>query len=124
MYDSKFKRDVCVLYSPIKGTVSEDLFLIDTLAISEEDTFLKNNKNIRSEDFFLFCCLFLAKEQSKVFEQIYWSDLSYREVAEVLSKNVFTVRRTVQEIYKKLRLHKNEIIDFLKTNNYEIELAI
>ena len=95
----------------------------DTIAISEDEFFKEENPDI-SDELYIYLSGFLGKEQKRVFEQFYWTGQTYKEVAQKLNKNVRTVKRTRELVFKKFRSFQNEIYNFLIKNNYFYNVAL
>lgn len=113
---SKCGEEYYVLDKPIHGeekevgTVGESI-LSDFDVIAE----IEPRPDI-SQSLFDYLCGYLAKERKRVFAQFYWTGKTYKEIAHDLGKNLRTVKRTREEIFKKFR--KNA--DSLKNWLYEV----
>ena len=121
--DGKCSCEEYILDSPVKGMEKEGVTVGDTIAISEDEIFKEENPDI-SEELYIFLSGFLGKEQTRVFEQFYWTGKTYNEIAETLGKNARTVKRTREEIFKKFRNRKDEIYKFLIANGYNYDIAL
>lgn len=108
----KAKREETIFDAPLKG-MQKDVTFGETLS-SDFDTYTMAFPCPLLDDvLFEFLSAYFADEQKKVFEQIYWTGQTYNEIADTLHKNVFTVKRTREEIFKILREHKEQIRLFL-----------
>lgn len=114
--DGKTKGEETILDSPVKGLEKEGTTLGDTIPV--EDVYFADDVPDISEELFGFLSSFLAKEQSRVFAQFYWTGQTYNEVAETLGKNPRTVKRTREQCFVKLRKVKGLIQDFLQKIGY------
>lgn len=121
--DGNCSLEECILDSPVKGMEKEGVTVGDTIAISEDEFFKEENPDI-SDELYIYLSGFLGKEQKRVFEQFYWTGQTYKEVAQKLNKNVRTVKRTRELVFKKFRSFQNEIYNFLIKNNYFYNVAL
>lgn len=122
--DGKCSFEETILDSPVKGMEKEGVTLGDTIAVSEEEIFEEDKKPDISKELYEFLSSFLAKEQTRVFEQFYWTGKTYNEVAQTLGKNPRTVKRTREQCFVNFRKHLKEICDFLEKQGYSYSVAI
>lgn len=113
---SKCGEEYYVLDKPIDGEEKEFTTIGESLA-SDFDVIAEiEPRPDVSESLFNYLCGYLAREQKRVFTPFYWTGKTYNEIARELGKNPRTVKRTREEIFKKLRNNA----DSLKSWLYEV----
>lgn len=95
---------------------SDDEFFIDTVVSNFDVIEELEPRPDYSEKLFNYLCGYLAKEQKRVFTEIFWTGKTIAEIAETLNKNPSTTGRTREEIFKKFRKNAHSLKNWL----YEI----
>ena len=109
-------------------SVNEEEYLLDVVMPSGDETFgdfIPSNDLVMlspsfsiSENLYSYLSSFLGKEQNKVFYCLFWTGLTYREIADLLNRKERIVASYRWKIFKKFREHQDEIRKYLDEIGY------
>lgn len=120
---SKCGEEIYVLDKPIEGEEKEVTTIGESIS-SDFDiiTEIEPRPDI-SQSLYNYLSQPLPKQQGRVFAELYWTGKTYNEIAQTLNKNPRTVKRTREEIFKKLRKNADSLKQWLYDVGY-YEIAV
>lgn len=99
---------------------SEDESFVDSIASNFDITEEIEPRPDYSEKIFNYLCGYLAKEQKRVFTEVFWTGKTIAEIAETLNKKASTTGRTREEVFKKFRKNADSIKKWLYETGYYV----